>query len=187
MENNRKRKFSFFMFIFLILFICVCAGSCKSDGNPGYELIVWSEDIYLSEYRENEIRELNELSYDEIIDRKPLFIINSKQVLKYYWDEQFLLVDFSRRLKKDIDQAHPWTTFFTIALNREIILHGYNYMHISAAISERDKSYCPVFEDEWIENKDCMIIIIKPYFKEMDSTFRDLTYDEKQAVLIDEG
>ncbi len=167
-------KSNFFMTFLIILMGVQFMNSIDLNKDKDFfKIIFWDKKI------DSDIIDLYKLTFEEIKQQyKPSFILTSKHVIKYYWDEQFLVINLEN-LEKD-GFIPSYTSTFTVVFKNKIIFHGLDRTFISSRkLLYNDSSY-PTIQFLPSNNN---ILCIKPQFLPISKTFKFFTEEEKRRII----
>jgi len=159
--------------ILLIVFIGMntMISGCKIK-NEKYDLF---KIIFWEKKSNSDIVDMQSLSYKELAKNyTSSFILTDKDILKYYWEEQFLLVnsDF-------FNEFIPTNSgCFSVIFDNKVIYTGINRTFITSKIQLYDESSYPVIQ--LIQEN---IFCLKPKYYEINYTFKNFSDDEKKHII----
>lgn len=108
-----------------------------------FKIVFWSSSKYSVEH--DNIMELNSVTYDIVSNKNTLdFIITINDIEKYFWKEQYILVNWYNVFNDPNFIASEG--FFSIVLNNEVIYSGLNRIFENAYIFPEDKVGLPVIQ-----------------------------------------
>lgn len=155
--------------------------SVLNDNEPEskFKIVIWDNTDDLN------FKNINKLSYDELKKKyKSIIIINEKNVISYYWDEQVVKIITNRKsylTMYNITEISKSNEFFSIILNNKILYNGVVWKggtttNLTIILSD----YFTKFEE------DTNIIIIKPFSVMKGTKFMKYSKKDRKKLLFKE-
>jgi hypothetical protein len=148
--------------------------------SKGFTIVFWGTDVDSTE-------DLEKSQFDELLlKHTPDKKVEDKDILRYYWDEQLIEIDY-----KSIDgrPGYPVSIsgkFFSLVLNNKIVFHGLNKTGLLLRVArkqEYDDSNYPAMISFRCTNDKNAILALKPKFLPRSSIFRMYSEQDQRRIL----
>lgn len=158
----------------------------KIDGNNNFKLIFWEGKI-------NKIEDLKRVSYTKLIKKYNIVqVINDGYIIKYYWDEQLIEIDYKKFVNDTGKHSLGPGEFFSIVVNNEVIYSGIVKTRepvMPGRYSVRnypDIVYYPTIKTIPCNNPEHIILTIIPNYLHRGAILRDYPEREQQNLFVPE-
>jgi len=178
----------YFFYISIVLFSIMFIACFSMDKNKvkdhiynkGFTIVFWGMDV-------DSIEDLEKSQFDELLlKHTPDKKVEDKDILRYYWDEQLIEIDY-----KSIDGRPGFPVeisgkFFSLVLNNKIVFHGLNRTGLDilvARMREYDDSDYPAMISFRCTNDKNAILALKPKYLQISSIFRMYSEQDQRRIL----
>jgi len=163
--------------LFTTLVILLFNLSCEETMKRRYELVLWAP-------RDNSMDFISEI--ENINDLKSKFLehlrISDENVIKYYWDEQIMILKYDDLLSNGEFLA---CGVFTVLVDDKIVYWGFNNIGLTAVrddSTEKREKY-PSLDGYWIDKENRLYaLVMSPNSKDNSKSFMEFP-KEMQDIL----